>query len=129
MSTLTYVYADSVAVLGPLATTPEPHSYDLCELHAQRLTAPRGWELVRLELGPGDLGPSNDDLEALANAVREVGRGSRDRSEADVAGTLFDDEDDRLPGAVGAEGLRRHLWALPSASGDAARRTGAPPEA
>ncbi|GAA2234831.1 hypothetical protein GCM10010401_03340 [Rarobacter faecitabidus] len=42
------MYADSTAVLGPLATQAEPHSYDLCELHAKRLTAPRGWEIVHL---------------------------------------------------------------------------------
>ncbi|HYF72740.1 MAG TPA: DUF3499 family protein, partial [Nocardioides sp.] len=29
--TLTYVYADQTAVLGPLATFAEPHAYDLCE--------------------------------------------------------------------------------------------------
>ena len=34
VATLTYVYADSVAVLGPLATYAEAHSYDLCESHA-----------------------------------------------------------------------------------------------
>ncbi|PRX68403.1 uncharacterized protein DUF3499 [Nonomuraea fuscirosea] len=70
--TLTYVYADSTAVLGPLATYAEPHCYDLCAEHAERLTAPRGWEVVRL---PTDgASPSSDDLEALANAVREAAR-------------------------------------------------------
>lgn len=39
-----------------------------------RLTAPRGWEIVRLESDPEALKPSSDDIEALANAVREVGR-------------------------------------------------------
>ena len=48
MSTLTYVYADSMAVLGPLSQTAEPHSYDLCARHAERLSAPRGWQVVRL---------------------------------------------------------------------------------
>ena len=48
MATLTYVYSDSTAVLGPLATYAEPHCYDLCAEHAERLTAPRGWEIVRL---------------------------------------------------------------------------------
>ena len=48
VATLTYVYADSTAVLGPLAQLAEPHSYDLCVEHADRLTAPRGWEVVRL---------------------------------------------------------------------------------
>ena len=42
MYTLTYVYRDSTAVLGPLAAYVEPHSYDLCEKHAARLVAPRG---------------------------------------------------------------------------------------
>jgi hypothetical protein len=74
VATLTYVYGDSTAVLGPLATMAEPHSYDLCAEHAERLTAPRGWEVVRLlpEFEPS--APSHDDLLALADAVREAGR-------------------------------------------------------
>ncbi len=72
VSTLTYVYADSTAVLGPLATFAEPHSYDLCEEHANRLTAPRGWEVVRLDPDPSALEPSQDDLQALADAVRSA---------------------------------------------------------
>lgn len=76
MSTLTYVYSDSTAVLGPLATYAEPHSYDLCEGHAARLTAPRGWEVVRLQVDDhGPAGPSHDDLLALVEAVREAARG------------------------------------------------------
>ena len=74
VSTLTYVYADSTAVLGPLATFAEPHSYDLCEEHAGRLTAPRGWEVVRLDPDPAALEPSLDDLQALADAVRSAAR-------------------------------------------------------
>lgn len=61
-------------MLGPLATYREPHCYDLCDGHSVRLTAPRGWEVVRLELDPQALLPQPDDLEALANAVREVGQ-------------------------------------------------------
>src|SRR5690606_14547624 len=49
VATLTYVYSDSTAVVGPLATVAEPHSWDLCETHASRITAPKGWELVRHE--------------------------------------------------------------------------------
>src|SRR5690606_40351007 len=49
VATLTYAYSDSTAVVGPLATASEPHSYDLCAEHAMRLTAPRGWEVVRHE--------------------------------------------------------------------------------
>lgn len=72
--TLTYVYSDSTAVLGPLATYREPHCYDLCSEHSVRLTAPRGWEVVRLEIDAEALRPQPDDLEALANAVREIGK-------------------------------------------------------
>ena len=56
VSTLTYVYSDSTAVLGPLALPAEPHSYDLCDGHSARLTAPRGWDVVRLD---PDLRPWN----------------------------------------------------------------------
>ncbi|MGD0374937.1 MAG: DUF3499 domain-containing protein [Streptosporangiaceae bacterium] len=68
--TLTYVYRDSTAVLGPLATYQEPHCYDLCAAHADRLTVPRGWDVVRLPAGPAEA--EADDLEALADAVREA---------------------------------------------------------
>ncbi|GAA0428022.1 DUF3499 domain-containing protein [Streptomyces luteireticuli] len=74
VATLTYVYADSTAVLGPLATYAEPHCYDLCAEHSERLTAPRGWDVVRLAVDTGPARPSSDDLEALANAVREAAR-------------------------------------------------------
>ena len=70
MYTLTYVYRDSTAVLGPLAAYVEPHCYDLCEKHAARLTAPRGWDVVRLPVDPA--ADRADDLEALANAVMET---------------------------------------------------------
>ena len=62
VATLTYVYADSTAVLGPLATFAEPHAYDLCEAHSERLSAPRGWEVLRLALGNQDTTPHGDDL-------------------------------------------------------------------
>lgn len=68
------MYADSTAVLGPLATFAEPHCYDLCQVHSERMTVPRGWEVVRLEPDPDALRPSRDDLEALAAAVREAAR-------------------------------------------------------
>jgi hypothetical protein len=82
-ATLTYVYAESTAVVGPLATFSEPHSYDLCEFHAQRLTVPRGWEVVRHEIDLDDVGPTGDDLLALADAVREAARPEPPRDPAD----------------------------------------------
>lgn len=74
VNTLTYVYADQTAVLGPLATYAEPHAYDLCVAHSERLSAPRGWEVLRLAPDPAASGPSSDDLLALADAVREAAR-------------------------------------------------------
>lgn len=53
-------------MLGPLSRSSEPHAYDLCREHATRMTAPRGWELLRV---PGAEVVS-DDLVALADAVR-----------------------------------------------------------
>lgn len=66
------MYADQTAVVGPLATFAEPHAYDLCDAHSERLSAPRGWEVLRLAVE--DAGPSSDDLLALADAVREAAR-------------------------------------------------------
>jgi hypothetical protein len=74
VATLTYVYAESTAVVGPLASFAEPHSYDLCEQHARSLTTPRGWALVRHDGEFEPPPPSADDLVALAEAVREAGR-------------------------------------------------------
>jgi hypothetical protein len=94
-------------VLGPLATYAEPHCYDLCAEHSQRLTVPRGWEIVRLAAPePGQSGPSGDDLEALANAVREAARqpAPRPGGRSDAAA-----RDDDAPPA-----RRGHLRALPS---------------
>ena len=68
------MYADQTAVLGPLATYAEPHAYDLCDQHSERLSAPRGWEVLRLAPDPSTQGPSSDDLLALADAVREAAR-------------------------------------------------------
>jgi hypothetical protein len=101
--TLTYVYRDSTAVLGPLATHLEPHCYDLCETHAARLTAPRGWDVVRLPMEPAQ--ERADDLEALANAVMEA----RPRMPAGVA------PGDTEPVGQGVEvGRRGHLRVLRS---------------
>ncbi|MFC7617588.1 DUF3499 domain-containing protein [Actinokineospora soli] len=85
VATLTYAYADSTAVVGPLATYAEPHSYDLCEEHALRLTVPRGWEVVRHDGEFALPEPSVDDLTALAEAVREAGRVDRPVPEPEPA--------------------------------------------
>lgn len=111
MATLTYVYADQTAVLGPLATLAEPHTYDLCGPHAERLTAPRGWEVLRLAVDMTPPPPSTDDLLALADAVREAGRGSRSAQGRPAA---YPAVGAAPPPAAGVtEGARRgHLRAL-----------------
>ena len=70
--TLTYIYAESTAVVGPLATYSEPHAYDLCASHGERLKVPHGWNVIKQELTGNEPGPSDDDLMAIADAVREV---------------------------------------------------------
>ena len=98
-ATLTYVYADSTAVVGPLATYSEPHCYDLCAAHSVKLTAPIGWEIFRLAAPTSEPMPSDEDLMAIAEAVRETARTSTSR------------DDDSLPEI----GRRGHLRALPPA--------------
>ena len=107
--TLTYVYADSTAVLGPLATFSEPHSYDLCETHGKRLTVPNGWSVIKEESSLTDVGPSDDDLMAIADAVREVANLSMSSasSGADSATTNVASQDGQI-------GRRGHLRAVPS---------------
>ncbi|MFT3714546.1 MAG: DUF3499 domain-containing protein [Gordonia sp. (in: high G+C Gram-positive bacteria)] len=103
VATLTFVYAESTAVIGPLAQNEEPHSWDLCSEHAERSTVPRGWQLLRSESGFAQ--PAEDqELTALAEAVREAGGSgvvsappSRFISRAD-----FDDLPARRRGAASA---------------------------
>jgi len=87
VATLTFVYSDSTAVVGPLATAREPHSWDLCVSHAGRITAPRGWDLVR-HAGPLPVHTDDDDLVALADAVREGGPSDRGVSHGVVGAPL-----------------------------------------
>ncbi len=121
VATLTYVYADSTAVLGPLATYAEPHCYDLCAEHSERLTAPRGWEVVRLSDASGPARPSGDDLEALANAVREAARPRERRAQADGKGGSRNGD----PVEVGRRGHLRVLRSPDSWNRRPARRRSA----
>lgn len=113
VTTLTYVYADQTAVVGPLATYAEPHSYDLCDVHGERLSAPRGWEVMRLAPDPSSLPPSQDDLLALADAVREAGRPTLEDERPMVQATRPPGQ--VLPAGAGRETARRgHLRVLTS---------------
>ena len=103
--TLTYIYADSTAVLGPLATFSEPHSYDLCETHGTRLTVPNGWNVIKEESSQDPAGPSDDDLMAIADAVREVAMIQTSNNELIL---------DNSASAANQLGRRGHLRAVPS---------------
>ncbi len=99
--TLTYIYVDSTAVLGPLATFAEPHAYDLCSDHSLGLTLPNGWTVIKADPAEMPVGPNSDDLMAIADAVREVGTSLRTTS--------------TQPAQPTADlGRRGHLRALPS---------------
>jgi len=103
--TLTYIYADSTAVLGPLATFAEPHAYDLCEFHARKLTVPNGWSVIKEEISQSGSGPTEDDLMAIADAVREAGATIPESSENLI-------EHDQIASHIGVR--RGHLRAVPN---------------
>jgi hypothetical protein len=80
IKTLTYIYSDSTAVLGPLSTYAEPHNY-----------------VIKEEIVDHNTGPSDEDLMAIANAVREV-------ANSDISNKSMQPE----------LGRRGHLRVLPS---------------
>lgn len=71
--TLIYIYSESTAVLGPLSTFAEPHTFDFCATHSEKLTVPRGWNVIKHDAG-GQVEPSPDDLMAIADAIRNVAK-------------------------------------------------------
>lgn len=110
VATLTYAYADRAMVVGPLATFAEPHAYDLCAEHASRMTAPRGWDVVRLSPAgyvPVDVNDT-DDLLAVVEAVRE-----RPHRTASVPPAV----PAPAPLATPALGRRGHLRVIPGGDG------------
>ena len=109
MATLTYVYSDQTAVLGPLATYAEPHAYDLCEEHSERLTAPRGWEVLRLAPDPDAFGPSE---RRPAGARRRGPRGGPARRRLPTPSAPVDPAD-----SAREVGRRGHLRVLPTPEG------------
>jgi hypothetical protein len=112
VATLTYVYGESTAVVGPLAVHSEPHTYDLCEPHARSLTAPRGWELVRHDGEFETPPPTTDDLVALADAVREAARPTPRQLPADP-GPPSPYPAPGGPGSGNGPGRRGHLRVIP----------------
>lgn len=108
-------------MVGPLPAVQEPHAWDLCAAHALRITAPRGWDLVRHP----DLNTSaeDSDLTALLDAVTGGPVGGRRTGAALVdadrlrrlgvsdPGPMFADPADEAPSG------RPHLRVVPDAPG------------
>jgi Protein of unknown function (DUF3499) len=42
---MSYDYAKQVAAVGPLGDEPHPTQYELCLLHGELLSVPRGWRI------------------------------------------------------------------------------------
>ena len=101
------MYAERTAVLGPLGPSREPGAYDMCAEHAEALSAPVGWEVIRLpDIDDPAPAPPVDDLMALAAAVREGG--------------MLEDEvvPESDPASVHVLGRRGHLSVITDASHD-----------
>jgi hypothetical protein len=49
VATLTFDYGDQMAALGPLGGAGHPGAHDLCAQHADRVSVPAGWIVVRHE--------------------------------------------------------------------------------
>jgi Protein of unknown function (DUF3499) len=45
MATVTYHYGEQAAWLDHLTVERDPHAYDMCARHAERLRPPQGWML------------------------------------------------------------------------------------
>ncbi|HET7398324.1 MAG TPA: DUF3499 domain-containing protein [Intrasporangium sp.] len=112
VATLTYAYADRAVVLGPLATYAEPHTYDLCLDHAERMTAPVGWDVVRLDGDYSEPALASDDLLALADAVREPAAARRPRRPEPAGSASRDEVAAEARSGVVESGRRGHLRIL-----------------
>jgi len=47
VTTLTYDYGDQMAAIGPLGAGDDPHAHDLCAIHTDRMSVPKGWTVIR----------------------------------------------------------------------------------
>jgi hypothetical protein len=98
---LTFSYADSTVVLGPLSPERSAAGMDLCLSHCDQVTVPRGWSLLRLPLEePGAVVQPGYDLRALADAVRAA---------AGIPPTGAEPQPAPLPPTIVTLAERRHL--------------------
>lgn len=71
---MTYNYGEATAVVGPLSPIAQKGALDLCEEHANTVTVPRGWSMVRLVTEYEPVPPSDNDLMALADAIKATSK-------------------------------------------------------
>lgn len=73
VATLKYNHARKTGYVMPLIDEEDPHSWDLCARHAQRVSVPQGWELIRQEVpAQGAAGGESSDLGVGADDGRVV---------------------------------------------------------
>jgi hypothetical protein len=90
-------------------------------MHAARLVVPRGWDVVRLPPDPAQ--ERADDLEALANIVRDVGRAER-AAQARPAAAPLRQAEPRQAAQQGRPAPAPRQGAQPRPSGAAAEPVG-----
>lgn len=71
---MTFDYQERSAIIGPLSSQRQPGAYDFCREHAEKLTAPRGWEIIHLANSFTPPPPNDEELMALANAVKAAAK-------------------------------------------------------
>ncbi|MGE0879784.1 MAG: DUF3499 family protein [Acidimicrobiia bacterium] len=68
-ATLSYDYARGLAWIGPLTAERDPHDYDLCRRHADRVRVPHGWSFSDRRSESAASSASPDGVPALPLAV------------------------------------------------------------
>lgn len=69
---MSYDYAQQVAEVGPLGEERHPTQYELCALHGELLSVPRGWRIELLAGAP--VRPRAMDVINLASRRKAAAR-------------------------------------------------------
>jgi Protein of unknown function (DUF3499) len=62
---MSYDYAEKIVAVGPLGEEPHPTLYELCLMHGELLSVPRGWRIDLLAGAP--VRPRSMDVIDLAS--------------------------------------------------------------
>ena len=118
VSTLAYAYAEATAILGPLTKDVEPHAYDLCAHHSERLTVPRGWTIIRVPSGKPDELEQEDqaDLDFFVPDLTEDSDVKQQRNENPIQSLPGRRQTPRRPGSTNSG--QRHLRLVPNSNSE-----------